>query len=94
MVEEKGSARTANAFSDLPVEITVAVGRARPLIGELLSLQNDAILTLDRRIDDPVDLYVGDRIVARGELVELDGEKSGQIGVRLTEVVGLTGMDG
>jgi flagellar motor switch protein FliN/FliY len=41
---------------------------------------------LDRRIDDPVDIRVGDRVIARGELQELD-DGSGRLGVRLTEIV-------
>ena len=43
------------------------------------------MLTLDSSIDDPVELYIGDRLIARGELQEL-GDDSGRLGVRLTEV--------
>ena len=46
----------------------------------------DAVLPLDRRVDDPVELYVGDRLIARGELEELGGDQKGQLAVRLTEV--------
>jgi flagellar motor switch protein FliN/FliY len=51
----------------------------------------DAVLALDRRVDDPVELYVGERLVARGELQALDDEPAGQLAVRLTEVVNLRG---
>jgi flagellar motor switch protein FliN/FliY len=78
-----------NPFSLVPIEITVSVGRAKPLVKELLALGPDAILPLDHRVEDPVDLYIGDRLIARGELHELDGEQSGQLAVRLTEVVNL-----
>lgn len=78
-------------FSQVPIEITISVGRARPQIRDLLKLERDAVLTLDRRIDDPVELWVGDRMIARGELEELDGEQAGQLAVRLTEVVNLRG---
>ena len=50
-----------NPFSLVPIEITISVGRARPLVRELLSLDKDAVLTLDRRVEDPVELYIGDR---------------------------------
>ncbi|QDY70111.1 FliM/FliN family flagellar motor switch protein [Qingshengfaniella alkalisoli] len=75
-----------NPFDRVPIEIRVTVGRARPLVRELLNLRPDAVLPLDRSIDDPVDLYVGDRLIARGELQELDGEQAGQLAVRLIEV--------
>ncbi len=78
-----------NLFSQVPIEITISVGKARPKIQELLNLEQNAVLPLDKRIEDPVDLYIGDRLIARGELQELDGEQEGQLAVRLTEVVNL-----
>ena len=78
-------------FGQVPIEITISVGKARPLVRDLLRLTKDAVLALDRRVDDPVELYVGDRLIARGELTELDGEGSGQLAVRLTEVANLRG---
>lgn len=84
-----GPAVTHNPFSQVPIEITVSVGRARPLVRELLRLKKDAVLVLDRAVDDPVELYVGDKLIARGELQELDGEQAGQLAVRLTEVADL-----
>jgi flagellar motor switch protein FliN/FliY len=73
------------AFLSLPVEIVVSVGTARPPLSELFAMDRDAVIVLDRRIDDPVDIRVGDRVIARGELQELD-DGSGRLGVRLTEV--------
>jgi flagellar motor switch protein FliN len=82
-----------NPFSQVPIEVTISVGRARPLVADLLRLGKDAVLTLDRRVDDPVELFVGDRLIARGELQELDGDQAGQLAVRLTEVANLrTGL--
>lgn len=81
----------ANPFGQVPIEVTISVGKARPLVRDLLRLSRDAILVLDRRVDDPVELYVGDRLIARGELQELGGESSGQLAVRLTEVANLRG---
>lgn len=83
------NSETENTFSLVPVEITISVGRARPLIKDLLSLSTDAILPLDRRIEDPVELYVGDRLIAKGELHEMEAENEGRLAVRLTEVVNL-----
>jgi len=73
-------------FADVPIEITISVGMARPLIRDLLSLDEDAVLALDRSLDDPVDLFVGDKLIGRGQLEEIDGEGSGKLGVRITEI--------
>jgi flagellar motor switch protein FliN len=81
----------SNPFSRVPIEVTISVGRARPLVRDLLRLSKDAVLPLDRRVDDPVELYVGDRLIARGELTELEGDNAGQLAVRLTEVANLRG---
>ena len=80
-----------NPFAQVPIEVTISVGKARPMVRDLLKLTRDAVLTLDRRVDDPVELYVGDRLIARGELTELEGEQAGQLAVRLTEVANLRG---
>ncbi|MCG3269092.1 FliM/FliN family flagellar motor switch protein [Yoonia sp. I 8.24] len=75
-----------NPLRRIPIEISVSVGKARPLVRDLLSLGENAILALDKRIEDPVELYIGDRLIARGELQELEGGEPGQLAVRLTEV--------
>jgi flagellar motor switch protein FliN len=75
----------------VPIEITISVGRARPMVRDLLALSENAVLPLDRRIDDPVELYIGGRLIARGELQEFDGGEPGQLAVRLTEVAPLRG---
>jgi flagellar motor switch protein FliN/FliY len=82
-------ADTANPFLSVPVEVTISVGKARPLIRDLLSLSEDAVLSLDKRVEDPVELYVGERLIARGHLEELDGEQKGLLAVRLTEIASL-----
>ena len=84
-----GPGASANPFTQVPIEITISVGKARPLVGELLALENDSILQLDRKVEDPVELYVGDKLIARGELQEVEGDPNGQLAVRLTEVVDL-----
>ncbi len=80
---------TDNPFAQVPIEIMISVGRARPRVRDLLQLRQDAILPLDRKVEDPVELYIGDRLIARGELQELEGEQAGQLAVRLTEVANL-----
>ncbi|OFW99599.1 MAG: hypothetical protein A3E78_00430 [Alphaproteobacteria bacterium RIFCSPHIGHO2_12_FULL_63_12] len=69
----------------LPVSLTVSVGSARITIGELLALRQDSIITLNSKIEDPVEIVIGERIVAQGELIESDGEEIG-IGVRITKL--------
>jgi flagellar motor switch protein FliN len=78
-----------NPFVSIPIEIVVSVGKTRPLIRDLIEMGENAVLVLDKRVEDPVDLFVGDRLVARGQLEEMNGENSGQLAVRLTEIAEL-----
>lgn len=93
MDDQTGSGKPAtdhtSPFVSVPIEIAVCVGKARPLIRDLVGLGENAVLTLDKRVEDPVELYVGDQLVARGQLEELDGEQAGQLAVRLTEIADL-----
>lgn len=82
-----GAATSGNPLYQVPVEVTVAIGRARPRIGELMEMAAGAVLVLDRRIDDPVELWVGERLIARGTLEETD--EPGGLCVRLTEIADL-----
>jgi flagellar motor switch protein FliN/FliY len=75
-----------NPFTSVPIEITVSVGKARPIVRDLVMLGANAVLKLDRTIDDPVDLFVGDKLIARGVLEEDAQSENGQLMVRLTEV--------
>lgn len=77
---------STNPLQSIPIEISVTVGKARPLVRDLLSLTENAILPLDKRVDDPVELFIGDKLIARGELQEVEGGEPGQLAVRLTEV--------
>lgn len=77
----------SNPFTSVPIEVSVCVGKARPLIRDLVSLGENALLTLDKSVDDPVELYVGDKLIARGLLEEQ--ESDGKLVVRLTEVADL-----
>ncbi len=76
-------------FEDVPVQLTVSVGHARPTIGQLMALRQDSVLTLDRAITDPVEIFVGDKLVATGVLEETGDGDSRQLAVRLMDVPGL-----
>lgn len=85
----KQSPKRESAFMGVPIDVLISVGRARPLVSELVQLRRDSVLTLNSKIDDPVELFIGERLIARGELQEMD-DGSGQLGVRLTEVADLS----
>ncbi len=73
----------------LDVNVQVVIGTARPTIGELLQMKQDTLISLDCKMEDPVDLVVDNRIIARGELIETNPE-TGEIGVKLTEIVNVS----
>jgi flagellar motor switch protein FliN/FliY len=75
--------RRLAAVGDVPVKISAVLGKKRMTVGELSALGEGAIIELDRRVGEPIDLYVNDRLVARGELVLVEGG----LGVTLTEIV-------
>ncbi len=68
---------------DVPVKVTAVLGKTRLNVAELMTLGAGSIIELDRRVGEPIDLYVNDRLIARGELVMVDGV----LGVTMTEVV-------
>ena len=78
--------QASNPFSQVPIEITISVGKARPLVRDLLRMKRDSILPLDRRVEDPVELYVGEKLIARGELIEQNDGPNRYLAVRLTEI--------
>jgi flagellar motor switch protein FliN/FliY len=91
-MEETDSTRSfardeKNPFTAVPIEITVSVGKARPIVRDLVMLGANAVLKLDKGIEDPVDLFVGDKLIARGILEEDQESDSGSLLVRLTEVL-------
>lgn len=80
----------SNPFVSVPIEVTVSVGKARPLIRDLVNLGENAVLSLDKRVEDPVELFIGNRLVARGQLEELEGDDAGRLAVRLTDIADLS----
>jgi flagellar motor switch protein FliN/FliY len=75
--------RDMSLLADIPVEVAVEIGRLRMPLRDLLSLEPGAVLELDRPADAPVDVLVNGKLVARGEVVVIDGE----FGVRVTDLV-------
>lgn len=71
------------AVFDVPVQVSAVLGRARMQVGDLLKLGPGAVLELDRRVGEAIDIYVNDRLVARGEVVLVE-EK---LGVTMTEII-------
>lgn len=89
--DDSDEGKHRRAIFSVQVDVVVSVGTARPVIGELLAMRRDMVLPLSTRVDDPVQIMVGDRIIARGELEEM-GDETGRLGVRLTEVVDVTDL--
>ncbi len=84
--EAPNTPEQGNPFTSVPIEIMVSVGHARPLIKDLVGLGENAVLTLDKRVEDPVELYVGDRLIAIGQLEEVSPEGAGKLAVLIIEV--------
>lgn len=68
---------------DVSMRVTVELGRTRMKLAQVLELQHGSVVELDRLAGDPVDIFVNDRMVARGEVVVVDDK----FGVRITEMV-------
>jgi len=71
------------AVFDVPVQVSAVLGRARMDIGDLLKLGPGTVLELDRKVGEAIDIYVNNRLVARGEVVLVE-EK---LGVTMTEII-------
>jgi flagellar motor switch protein FliN/FliY len=71
------------AVFDVPVKVSAVLGRARMEVGELLKLGPGTVLELDRKVGEAIDIYVNNRLVARGEVVVVDE----RLGVTMTEIV-------
>ena len=71
------------AVFDVPVQVSAVLGRARMDVGDLLNLGPGTVLELDRKVGEAIDIYVNNRLVARGEVVLVE-EK---LGVTMTEII-------
>lgn len=75
--------KTTHSIDNVPVKISAVLGKTKIDIAQLRALDGDAVIELDRKVGEPIDLYVNDRLIARGELVMVDGA----LGVTMTEIV-------
>ncbi len=72
------------AVYDIPVQVSAVLGRATMQVSQLLKLGRGAVVELDRKLGEAVDIYVNNRLVARGEVVMVDDNR---LGVTMTEIV-------
>jgi flagellar motor switch protein FliN/FliY len=87
-----GPAANLEMVMRIPVTVKVVLGGATMPVANLVKLGRGAIIPLDRRVGEPVDVVVNGRIVARGEVVVVD-EATSRFGVSLTEIVGPTAAE-
>ena len=80
--EEKNAGDLATVF-DVPVAISAVLGRSSMSVAPLLQLTQGSVLELDRKVGEAIDIYVNNRLVARGEVVIVDE----RLGVTMTEII-------
>ena len=84
--EDDGQARTAGeleAVFDVPVSVSAVLGKTAMEVSHLLKLSRGAVVELDRKVGEAIDIYVNDRLVARGEVVLVED----RLGITMTEIV-------
>ncbi|ESR22689.1 flagellar motor switch protein FliN [Lutibaculum baratangense] len=81
--DQPRSAADLEAIFDVPVRVSAILGRARMGVSELLGLEAGRLIELDRKVGEAVDIYVNDRLVARGEVVLVEDK----LGITMTEIV-------
>ena len=84
---ETNAARGAHeleAVYDIPVTVSAVLGKATMQVSQLLKLGRGAVVELDRKLGEAIDIYVNNRLVARGEVVMVDDSR---LGVTMTEIV-------
>jgi flagellar motor switch protein FliN/FliY len=80
---ERTTGRGLNFLYDIPLQISVEVGRSKILLRDLLKMGEGYVIELDKLAGEPLDLYVNSKLIAKGEAVMV-GDK---FGIRLTDVV-------
>ena len=80
--EEKTASDLAPVF-DVPVNISAVLGRAHLSVAQLLQLGQGSVLELDRKVGEAIDIYVNNRLIARGEVVVVED----RLGVTMTEII-------
>ncbi len=79
---DKAAADLAPVF-DVPVNISAVLGKSYMSVSQLLKLGQGSVLELDRKVGEAIDIYVNNRLVARGEVVVVDD----RLGVTMTEII-------
>ena len=77
------NAQDLEAVYDIPVQVQAVLGRANMQVSQLLKLGRGAVVELDRKVGEAIDIYVNNRLVARGEVVVVDD----RLGVTMTEII-------
>ncbi len=77
-------ARDLEAVYDIPVTVSAVLGRTTMQVSQLLRLGRGAVVELDRKLGEAIDVYVNNRLVARGEVVMVDDHR---LGITMTEIV-------
>lgn len=75
--------RNLELILDLPLNVSVRLGQTKIFIHELLRLDKNSVIRLDQGADDPLDIVVNDKVLARGEVVVMDD----RLGVRITDIL-------
>jgi flagellar motor switch protein FliN/FliY len=78
------TARDLEAVYDIPVTVSAVLGRSTMQVSQLLKLGRGAVVELDRKLGEAIDVYVNNRLVARGEVVMVDDTR---LGITMTEIV-------
>jgi flagellar motor switch protein FliN/FliY len=81
---DSGSAKDLEAVYDISVTVSAVLGKATMQVSQLLKLGRGAVVELDRRLGEAIDIYVNNRLIARGEVVMVDNTR---LGVTMTEIV-------
>lgn len=76
-------ANDVTAIYDIPVQISAVLGRSTMQVSQLLKLGRGAVVELDRKVGEAIDIYVNNRLVARGEVVVVEDK----LGITMTEIV-------
>jgi flagellar motor switch protein FliN len=76
-------AADVTAIYDIPVQISAVLGRSSMKVSQLLKLGRGAVVELDRKVGEAIDIYVNNRLVARGEVVVVED----RLGITMTEIV-------
>lgn len=76
-------ANDVTAIYDIPVQISAVLGRSSMKVSQLLKLGRGAVVELDRKVGEAIDIYVNNRLVARGEVVVVED----RLGITMTEIV-------